>query len=113
VRRDAERNPSRIFANALVNVAWRNGPVESIHAGVVRGCPLAQRRITPAEERTLVRFANGGMALGMMICRRLATEMPRRSWPEQTLPYGLATMMLITPSRWTLTEASREVRLPA
>jgi hypothetical protein len=29
------------------------------------------------------------------------------------LPYGLAKMLLITPSRWTLTESSREVRLPA
>jgi hypothetical protein len=31
---------------------------------------------------------------------------------EQVLPYGLAAMMLITPSGWTLTEATREVRLP-
>jgi hypothetical protein len=29
------------------------------------------------------------------------------------LPYGLASMMLVTPSGWTLTEASREVRLRA
>ena len=26
VRADAERHPSRLFANALVNVVWRNGP---------------------------------------------------------------------------------------
>ncbi len=32
-RADAERYSSRMFANALVNTAWRNGPVESIHAG--------------------------------------------------------------------------------
>jgi hypothetical protein len=38
---------------------------------------------------------------------------PPRPWPEQVLPYGLAEMMLITPSRWTLTEVSRGVRLPA
>jgi hypothetical protein len=37
VRADAENHPSRIFANALVNVAWRNGPVETIHAGAFRG----------------------------------------------------------------------------
>ena len=30
---------------------------------------------------------------------------------EQVLPYGLATMMLVTPSGWTLTESSREVRV--
>ena len=32
--------------------------------------------------------------------------------PEVTLPYGLAEMLLITPSRWTVTEVSREVKAP-
>jgi len=31
---------------------------------------------------------------------------------EQVLPFGLAEILLVTPSRWTLTEISREVRLP-
>jgi len=44
---------------------------------------------------------------------QLATEQPRRPWSEQVLPYGLAEILLITPSRWTLTDASRVVRLPA
>ena len=39
-------------------------------------------------------------------------EQPPRPWPEQVLPYGLAELMMTTPSRWTLTEVSREVRLP-
>jgi hypothetical protein len=64
VRADAERYPSRLFANALVNVAWRNGPVEDIHAGHFRGYPLAQRRMAPAEERGLMHFASDRMALG-------------------------------------------------
>jgi hypothetical protein len=42
-RANAERTPSRIFANALVNTAWRNGPVEDIHAGDFRGYPLDHR----------------------------------------------------------------------
>jgi hypothetical protein len=46
VRADAERHPARVFANALVNTAWRNGPVELIHAGRVQGFPLEQRRVT-------------------------------------------------------------------
>jgi hypothetical protein len=36
-----------------------------------------------------------------------------RPWAEQVLPCALASMRLITPSGWTLTEASREVCLPA
>jgi hypothetical protein len=43
VRADAEQHPSRLFANALLNTAWRDGPVESIHAGDFRGYPLDQR----------------------------------------------------------------------
>jgi hypothetical protein len=112
-RAEAQRFPTRVLANALVNVAWRNGPVEDIHAGLARGYPLARRRVTPAEERALMRFASDGMALAMSVCLLLATERPARPWPEQVLPYALASMRLITPSGWTLTEASRAVCLPA
>lgn len=111
-RADVERHPSRVLANALVNVAWRNGPVEAIHAGVAGDYPLDRRRVTPAEVRALLRFSADGMALGMAVYLQLAMERPRRPWPEQVLPYRLATMMLVTPSGWTLSEASREVRLP-
>jgi hypothetical protein len=113
VQADADRWPSRIFANALVNTAWRNGPVEDVHAGYVQGYPLARRRVTPEEERELMCFASDGMALGMSVCWSLASEHSRRSWPERVLPYGLAELLMITPSRWTLTETSREIRLPA
>jgi hypothetical protein len=47
----------------------------------------------------------------MGLCHDLAVERPARSWPEQVLPYGLAGAMLITPTGWTLTKATREVRL--
>ena len=104
--------PSRVFANALVNTAWRNGPVENIHAGRLPLFPLSQRRVTPTEERELMRFASNGMALGMTVCLLLARERSQRAWLEQVLPFGLAEILLITPSRWTLTEISREVRLP-
>ena len=59
-----------------------------------------------------MRFTSNGMALGMTVCLLLAGEQSQRSWPEQVLPFGLAEILLITPSRWTLTEISREVRLP-
>lgn len=112
VRADVERHPSRVLSNALVNTAWRNGPVEDIHAGVFRGYPLEVRRMTPAEERSLMAFASERLAEGMDVCLRFDMERPPRGWVDQVLPYGLAEMMLITPSRWTLTEVSREVRQP-
>jgi hypothetical protein len=111
VRADAEIHPSRLFANALVNVAWRNGPVENIHAGDFRGYPLDRRRVTVAEEHTLMAFAADRLTTGMGLCHDLAVERSARSWPEQVLPYGLAGAMLVTPTGWTLTEATRGVRL--
>lgn len=57
-------------------------------------------------------FASERLGQGMDVCLTFAMERPPRPWVEQVLPYGLAEMMLITPSRWTLTEVSREVRLP-
>lgn len=111
VREDAQQHPSRVFANALINTAWRNGPVEGIHGGKFRGYPLDRRRVTAAEERTLLSFAADRLTTGMDACRQLSLERPARTWPEQVLPYGLARMMLITPYGWTLTEATREVRL--
>ena len=113
VRADAERHASRLFANALVNVAWRNGPVENVHAGRARNYPLGQRRVTPTEEGEVIRIASEGMAMGMTVCLQLAMERPRRLWAEQVLPFGLAHMWLVTPSGWTLTETSHGVRLPS
>jgi hypothetical protein len=110
VRADAQGHATRLFTNALVNVAWRNGPVEDLHAGVQRGYPLDQRRVTTAEERTLIDFAVDRLATGMDVCRSLAHE-PGRSWPEQVLPYALAGTTKITPTGWTLAETTREVRL--
>ena len=110
VRSDAERYPSRLFANALVNTAWRNGPVEDIHAGDFRGYPLDRRRVTVAEERALMGFAIDRLATGMDVCRALTSETPPSTWSEQVVPYGIAQR--ITPPAWTLTEATREARLP-
>ena len=60
-----------------------------------------------------MRFASEGMATGMTVCLQLGMERPRRPWAEQVLPFGLAHMWLVTLSGWTLTETSRDVRLPS
>jgi len=66
--------------------------------------------MTPVEERD---YGLRKRAIGARedVCQRLETERPRRPWSEQVLPYGLVAF--IAPSGWTLTESSREVRLPA
>jgi len=110
-RSQCERFPNRVFANALINSAWRNGPIEDIHAGQYKGYPLDLRRITPAEERQLLAGTAGQLAAGMDVCLRFHNELPQRPWPDQVLPYALAEMLLITPTDWTFTERSRQVRL--
>lgn len=112
VRADVERHPSRVLANAFVNTARRNGPVESIHAGDYQGHPTEQRRTTLAEERGLMAFASERLAQAMSVCLLFSVEEPPRAWVDQVLPYGLAEALLITPSRWSLTDVSRDVRLP-
>jgi hypothetical protein len=112
-RADAERHPSRVLANAVVNTAWRNGPVEDLHAGSACGYPLDACHATLREERELMTFAAERFALGMSVCLSFAMDEAKRRWPDQVLPYGLADMLLITPSGWSLTEDTRGVTLPA
>jgi len=45
----------------------------------------------------LLDFAADRLATGIDVCQ-LALERPARSSPEQVLAYGLAGVMLITPS---------------
>jgi hypothetical protein len=109
----AESPPSRVFASALVNTAWRNGPVENMHTGMCVDRPLDSRRIRVQEERSVLGFAIDRLAVGIDVCHELVREQSSRSWVEQVLSYALADMMLITPVGWTLTESTREVRLSA
>ena len=85
MRADAGRRPSRVFANALVNSTWRNGHVENLHAGESRGYPIHCRRFAPSEERELMDFASGRLALKMTVCQRFAMERPQRPWEEQVI----------------------------
>src|SRR5438034_3801647 len=75
---ETRHHATRMLANAGVNVAWRSGPVEDVHAGAVWSAPLEERRVTPDEERLLMRFASDAMAQVMTVCGRLAGERPRR-----------------------------------
>lgn len=79
-------DPNRVLANAFVNTAWRNGPVESIHAGGCRGHPLEQRRVTLAEERALMAFASERFAQAMSMCLRFMVR-DRRRWWERIASY--------------------------
>jgi hypothetical protein len=106
---EAEAHPSRVLANAIINACWRNGPVEGIHAGGSPPLPLLQRRITPSEERTLVRNTAGHMARAIFAVCALIDEESGRSWAERVLPFNLA--LRIRPRDWSLDEQTRRVWL--
>ncbi len=111
-RLDAKEHPSRVLANALINSCWRNGPIEQIHAGLASAFPIRQRRITPSEERTLMRTSSSRLAQGMFAVSALIQEDSQRSWWECVLPFQLARQWLVTPTDWSLEERTRGIRLP-
>jgi len=111
-RASAEAHPTRVLANAIVNACWRNGPIDDIHAGQPSTYPLTQRRITPSEERTLVRTTAGRLAQGIFAVFGLIHEKSERTWAERVLPFNLVPDLLVTPTGWSLDEQTRQVWLP-
>jgi len=110
---EAETHPTRVLSNALINACWRNGPVEDIHRGQASTYPLTQRRITPSEERMLMRTTAGRLAQGIYgFSVSPAQHRDLRPWAERVLPYNLASLLLVTPTGWSLDERTRQVWLP-
>lgn len=109
-RATAEAEPTRVLANALVHVTWRNGPVEDIHAGVAGPLPLLRRRLLPSEERRLVATTSGRLVYGLGVAAALSLERSERSWSERVLPCAVAPFLV--PRGWSLRERTRLVELP-
>jgi hypothetical protein len=100
-RQNVSLNPRRVIANQVVNFAWRDGPIEDVHADVVAG--------TPRRYQSIVREAASRLAVGMDICFLLCQpDSSRESWVERALPFRLD---LFYPSGWTLDEDSRPLHL--
>jgi len=104
-----QENPLRVFANAVVNFSYRNGPVEDIHGGRHLGSPLDARRITPGEDGVVTRFAANRVADIIMGLGADMNSRPDRTWEERALPYAMADRLLITPDDWSLTKTSQVV----
>lgn len=104
----AEKYGIRVIANTVTHVAFRNGPVENVHAGRFQGYGLNQRRVLPKAEKAIVRHAQSGFAAGLKAADYLKYG---NAWPppaERVLPFLHG---LVGPSRWSVTETSRNVEL--
>jgi len=104
----AERHGMRIIANAITLSAWRNGPVEDVHAGRGGRYELGTKRIPPRAEKAIIRQAQGGVHTGLKAVDILKYG---SAWPpsvERVLPF---LQPLVGPARWSHTEQSRAVEL--
>ena len=63
----AERCWIRAIANTITLYAWRNGPVEDVHAGWADGYDLDARRVLPAAEKAIIRRAQSGLYTGLKV----------------------------------------------
>ncbi len=105
----ADRCGIRAIANTITLYAWRNGPVEDIHAGWAEGYELGARRVLSQAEKAITRQAQSGLYAGLKAVDILQYV---AGWPppaERVLPF---LRPVIAPSRWSYTERSRDVELP-
>jgi hypothetical protein len=53
------------IANTITLQAWRNGPIENVHAGRYVGYGLNERRVLPKAEKSIIRHAQNGLFSGL------------------------------------------------
>lgn len=104
----AERHGIRILANAITLAAWRNGPVEDVHAGQGGNCEPGTRRILERAERAIIRHAQGGVHAGLRAVDLLKYG---GAWPPSAERVLSFLHPLVGPARWSHTEQSRAVEL--
>jgi len=94
----------RVIANTVTLKAWRNGPIEGVHAGCFQGYGLEERRVSAKAEKAIVRHAQGGVFGGIKVVDYLRYD---KAWPppaDRVLPFLHG---LVGPAGWSLTEESR------
>ena len=90
-------------------IAWRNGPIENVHAGRYVRYGLNERRVLPKAEKAIIRHAQDGLFSGLKAADYLRYD---NAWPppaERVLPFMHG---LIGPTGWSCTAVSRIVELP-
>jgi hypothetical protein len=99
----------RVIANTITHIAWRNGPIENVHAGRYVGYGLNERRVLPKAEKSIIRHAQDGLFSGLKAADYLKYD---GAWPppaERVLPFMHG---LVGLTGWSCTESSRIVELP-
>jgi hypothetical protein len=99
----------RVIANTITHIAFRNGPIENVHAGRYLGYGLNERRVLPKAEKSIIRRAQDVFFSGLKAADCLRYD---GAWPppaERVLPFLHG---VVGPLGWSCTEVSRPVELP-
>lgn len=101
-------HPYRNAANTIINLVYRNGPIEDIHAGRGQTFSLDHRRFTDRQVRFIIRQTaeslNSFVTDFPLWDNRLSRLPP---WPERVA--GLPRY-LRHPRDWSLTESSAQIQ---
>lgn len=100
---------TRMFANAALLIGYRNGPVEGVHGGRDEGLPLGSRRISPADEASIMEFSCAELAVPMALVETLVAT--GAVWGEAMMPYSLPLPVWSGAYGWSLMERSRRMAL--
>ncbi len=99
----------RVIANTITHIAFRNGPIESVHAGQYVGYGLNERRVLPRAEKSIIRHAQDGFFSGLKAVDRLKYSGAWSPPAERVLTFLHG---LVGPMGWSCTEMSRPIELP-
>lgn len=104
-----QSNPYRTLANFTINMAYRYGPIEDVHAGRDAAYPLDRRRFTLKQEREVIRGTAQKMSGIMGAYPFWQESLPDVGpWPERV--NGLPIAMFY-PRDWSYTESSSLIQL--
>lgn len=104
--------PTRILANGIINMCWRNGSsVENLHAGAYAPRPLLQRRLSPQQAQLLLRETGEMLTVALEMVLGLIDEQSMDSWAERVFPFALFPRRFHVPRNWSLDQKTCEVRL--
>lgn len=111
LQRRVKPNPTRIFSNAAINMAWRNGPIEDMHAGKCQPISIEHSRISPSQDAEICSFASDRLAAAVQTVGTVTKfGLQELSW-RQVLPFAIPTSYWGSAPTWSTNEASREVEI--
>ena len=101
-------HPYRTVANTIINLVYRNGPIEEIHAGRGHTFSLDHRRFTARQARSIIRHSAESLnpfVTDFPLWNNRLMRLP--PWPKSV---ARLSSYLWYPGVWSLTETSSEIQ---